>query len=99
VPHALTKEEAKKRTEALLLYWANKYGVQTTWNGDSVSLSGKVMGMTLAGTLAVSDDRVGGEATDPGLLFRDKARKYLTRKFTACLDASADPATIARGDD
>jgi hypothetical protein len=97
IAHTLTKDEAKRRTEALLGYWARKYGVQTTWNGDLVSLAGKVMGVSLGGTLHVDETKVGGEATDPGLLFRDKARKYLTRKFAAYLAADADLASLERG--
>jgi hypothetical protein len=86
VPHALAKDEARKRIEALLRYWTEKYAIQTSWNGDTASLSGKFIGMTLHAQLVVEDTKVGGEASDPGLLFREKARKYLTRKFSDYLD-------------
>ena len=99
VSHVLAKDEARKRTEALLQYWGQKYGVQSRWNGDSASLEGKVMGITLKGTLSVSERNVGGEATDPGFLFREKAKQYLTRKFSSYLDASADVASLEKGED
>jgi hypothetical protein len=98
VPHALGKDEARKRTEALLKYWSSKYGVQTNWNGDSATMSGKVMGLTLTATLSVAEAKIGGEATDPGFLFRAQAREYLTRKFSAYLDPRADLVSLERGE-
>lgn len=98
VAHTLSKDEARKRTESLLRYWSVKYGVQAAWSGDSATLSGKLMGMSLQGSLTVEAGKVGGEATDPGLLFRDKAKKYLTRKFGMYLDGSQELAAIERED-
>ena len=86
VPHALAKDEAKKRIEALLRYWTEKYGVETRWNGDAATVSGKFMGMSLRANVVVDEKKVGGEASDPGMLFRSKAQQYLTRKFTDYLD-------------
>jgi len=86
VPHPLPKEEARKRVAGLVDYWAGKYGVKVDWSGDKAKLSGKVMGIQLDANLEVTDKRVSGEATDPGLLFRDKAKKYLTQKLTEALD-------------
>jgi len=98
LPHTLSKDEAKKRTEALLRYWQTKHGLSTHWNGDGATMSGRIMGVTLQASITVSDTAVGGEATDPGMLFRDKARKYLTQKFSAFLDPNADLARLERGD-
>src|SRR5439155_24628167 len=81
VPHTLSKDEAKKRVEALVGYWSKKYGVKAAWTGDSATLSGKAMGVSLDANLTVTDARVGGEASDPGILLRGQAKKYLTRKF------------------
>ena len=85
VPHTLSLAEAKKRIERLIQYWA-KHGIQSTWKGDEAKLHGKVMGIHLDATLRVTDKTVGGEATDPGLLLRGQARKYLTHKFETWLD-------------
>jgi hypothetical protein len=98
VPHALTREEAKKRVEALLGYWGKKYGVKASWTGDSATMSGKAMGVTLDATLTVFDTRVGGEATDPGLLLRGQAQKYLTRKFGDYLDPKKSVEQLSRGE-
>jgi hypothetical protein len=99
VPHSLDPAEAKRRTEALLKYWGQKYGVQSQWSGDSATLNGKVMGIQLKATLAITASTVGGEASDPGLLFRDAARKYLTQKFNAYLSPSADLVALGAKDD
>ncbi len=86
VTHTLSKDEAKKRVEALLRYWQKKYGMQASWAGDSAKLTGKVMGITFDAALTVAEKRVGGEGTDPGMLLRGQAQKYLTRKFGEYLD-------------
>lgn len=86
VGHSLTRDEARQRVSQLLGYWSEKYGIQSTWSGDRASIRGKAMGITINADLEVSDRNVGGEATDPGFLFRDKAKKYLTQKFGAYLD-------------
>ena len=86
IPHSLSKDQARARVEKLLTYWSTKYGVATEWKGDAARLSGKVMGLSLAADLQVRDGKVDGEATDPGFLFRDKAKKYLTEKFAHYLN-------------
>lgn len=88
VPHQLSKDEALTRAKKLLEHWGSKHGIQTTWNGDTAHLNGKVMGITLQGHMTITDKRVEGEATDPGMLLRGKARKYLEEKFAYALDPS-----------
>jgi len=86
VPHRLSKDEAKKRVSQLLEYWNSKYGVKSHWDGDRASVNGKAMGITIQADLEVGEGKVGGDASDPGFLFREKAKKYLTQKFNAYLD-------------
>jgi Putative polyhydroxyalkanoic acid system protein (PHA_gran_rgn) len=85
VPHALPRAEARARMEKLTTAWS-RHGVQSAWKGDEAQLDGKVMGMHLVATLRVTDTQVGGEATDPGMLLRGQAKKYLTEKFAHYLD-------------
>ena len=85
VPHTLSLAEAKKRMEKLTQHWA-KHGIQSTWSGDEATLHGRVMGIHLDATLRVTEKTVGGEATDPGMLLRGQAKKYLTHKFETWLD-------------
>jgi hypothetical protein len=91
VPHTLPKDEAKKRITQLADYWSSKYGITCNWNGDTAKIAGKAMGIAISADLQVTDRTVGGEATDPGFLFRDKAKKYLTEKFTRYLDPNRAP--------
>ena len=97
-PHGLPKDEARKRIEQLVKYWIGKYGVAAQWSGDSAHISGKVMGIKLDAKLAVSDRNVGGEATDPGMLLRGKARSYLEHKFVSYLDSKKSLEDLQRGE-
>ena len=90
VSHKLEKDEALRRAKKLLEYWGNKYGIKTAWDGDTAKLDGKVMGITLAGHMTITESGVNGEASDPGMLFRSKARKYLEEKFAEALDPNTN---------
>ena len=96
VPHSLSLAEAKRRMEGLTQYWA-RHGIQSTWKGEEAQLSGKVMGLSLDATMRVTDKTVGGEATDPGLLLRGQAKKYLTHKFETWLDPTKSLEELERG--
>jgi Putative polyhydroxyalkanoic acid system protein (PHA_gran_rgn) len=95
VPHTLSLPEAKRRMEKLTQYWA-KHGIQTSWSGEEAQLTGKVMGMHLDATMRVSAKSVGGEATDPGMLLRSQAKKYLTHKFETWLDPTNSVEELER---
>lgn len=88
VPHSLSKDEARRRIEQLAHDWAAKYGVQFQWKEDTVRLWGKVMGMPVEADLRVGEGAVHTDATDPGFLFRDKAKKYVSEKLTYYLSAT-----------
>ena len=98
-PHALPADEAKKRVEALLGYWSRKYGLKASWAGEKATMTGKAMGFSFDGWLQVEGQRVGGEASDPGMLLRGQASKYLTRKLGEYLDAKRPLADIQRAED
>lgn len=99
VPSTLTIEDARKRVEALLSYWNRKYGITSAWEGTKASMKGKAVGVTIDGNLEVKADKISGEASDPGLLLRGQAQKYLTRKFAEYLDASKSLEAILRGEE
>lgn len=89
VPHKLPKDEVKRRLEMLGEHWGSKHGVKTDWSSDhAATIQGKAMGLSINATLHIADASVNGEATDPGFLFRDKAKKYLMEKFNFYLDPS-----------
>lgn len=85
VSHTLSRAEARARMEKLTAAWS-RHGVQSSWKGDEAQLDGKVLGMHLVATLRVTDTQVGGEASDPGMLLRGRAKTYLTEKFAHYLD-------------
>lgn len=99
VPNTLPIDDAKKRVEALLSYWKRKYNVASEWSGLSATIKGKAVGVTLDGKLSVEASRIAGEATDPGMLLRGQAQKYLTRKFAEYLDASKSLEQVIKGED
>jgi hypothetical protein len=99
VPNTLPLEEAKKRVEALLSYWNRKYGVASAWTGESATMKGKAVGVTIDGKLTVEQSRIAGEATDPGMLLRGQAQKYLTRKFAEYLDATKSLEQLIKNED
>ncbi len=94
VPHSLGREEAKKRVEALIGYWSRKYGVNAQWAGDNASFAGKAMGFTIDATLQILDGKVAAESTDPGLLLRGQATKYLQKTFARFLDPAKTLADL-----
>lgn len=99
VPSTLPIDDAKKRVEALLAYWNRKYGITSAWNGVRATMKGKAVGVTIDGSLEVLGNKISGEASDPGMLLRGQAQKYLTRKFSEYLDASKSLDDIRRGED
>ena len=96
IPHALAVDEAKKRVEALLSYWSRKYGVKATWAGDKVTFAGKAMGITIDGNLSLLPTKIAGQASDPGMLLRGQAKKYLERKFAEYLDPKKSLADVSQ---
>lgn len=99
VPNSLPVEEAKKRVEALLAYWKRKYGVTSAWTGVSATMKGKAVGVTIDGKLEVETKRIAGEASDPGMLLRGQAKKYLERKFAEYLNPSRSLDQLIKNED
>ncbi len=94
VSHTLPKDEAKQRVQKLVDYWHAKYGVQCTWEGERAHVNGKVMGINLDANFEVRDDCVTGEGTDPGMLLRGQAKKYIQGKFDTFLDPKKSAADL-----
>jgi Putative polyhydroxyalkanoic acid system protein (PHA_gran_rgn) len=96
VPHGLSKDEALTRAKKLLEYWGTKYGITSSWSGETARMNGKVMGISLEAVMTITDKKVSGEATDPGMLLRGKARRYLEEKFQWALDPSRSADDLTR---
>ena len=81
VGHHFARADAKVRIQQLLEYWTSSFGVKYRWDGDQVRLRGHVFGVDFRARLDITDTAVGGEATDPGTLFRTAASDYVKRKL------------------
>lgn len=99
VPNSLPVDDAKKRLEALLGYWNRKYGVTSSWSGLTATMKGKAVGVTIDGKLTIEPSKIDGEASDPGMLLRGQAKKYLVRKFAEYLDASRSIDQLVKSED
>lgn len=99
VPNTLPVDDARKRVEALLDYWNRKYAMKCAWNGTKATMNGKAMGVSIDARLEVLGACISCEATDPGMLLRGQAQKYLTRKFSEYLDPAKSLEQLLKGED
>jgi hypothetical protein len=90
IGHHFARTDAKVRVQQLLSYWTQAFGVKNHWEGDHARLRGKVLGVAFQARLDVTDTSVGGEATDPGALFRAAASDYVKRKLRKYLSPHYD---------
>jgi hypothetical protein len=89
-PHRLDAPDARARMHALADYLGNKYGLTVQWtNDDEANISGSYLVVSISGTLRVGPTQVAFSGTDPGMLWRGKAKTYLLGK----LEKYLNPAT------
>lgn len=86
--HSLSKEEAKKRAEALATELQQKLGLQWRWDGDHIRFeapSGAAKGTT--GTVEVTDSAVRVQVDLPFLLrvLKGKVESKVNEKLDALL--------------
>ncbi|MBS1148598.1 MAG: hypothetical protein H6Q89_296 [Myxococcaceae bacterium] len=81
VGHKFSTAEAHVRVQMLLDYWKSRFGVSQRWNGERVWVSGSIVGVDFDAILEVSDGQVQCESTDPGGMWRNFARDYVSRKL------------------
>ncbi|HEU4406027.1 MAG TPA: polyhydroxyalkanoic acid system family protein [Polyangiaceae bacterium] len=93
---ALSRDDAKARLEALGEYFQNKHGLSVAWQGDAASVRGKYLVVTIDGTMRFEGDKVVFEGQDPGMLWRGKAKDYLSDKLAKYLDPSRALADLPR---
>ena len=93
----MTQEDARARLGALGDYFQNKHGMQVTWTGDRATVKGRYLVVSVEGTLSFAGNKVVFEGKDPGMLWRGKAKEYLSRKIGRYLDPGAPLASLPRG--
>ncbi|MBL9039502.1 MAG: polyhydroxyalkanoic acid system family protein [Archangium sp.] len=94
VPHTLAQDEARERVTQLLAYWAQRFGLQSEWNGARVTITGAVLGIAVNAWFEVGEAKVWGMSNSPGRLFaravhsyaRGLLRKYLHPTYAAPSD-------------
>lgn len=95
-PHRIPQAEAKARLEALGEYLKNKHGIGVTWSGDQANIKGRYMVVSIEGTVAMREGLVTFDGKDPGLLWRGKAKDYLTHKLGKYLDPKTPVEALPR---
>ena len=86
---AMSQSEAKARLVAMGEYFTNKHGIQVIWSGDTATVKGKYLVVSIDGGLRFEDGKAIFEGKDPGILWRGKARDYIAGKIQKYLN----PAT------
>ena len=88
--HNFSPEDTRARIKALGEYLNHKHGISVTWpSDDQAKVAGKYMIVSIEGTVTLEPKVVRFEGKDPGMLWRGKAKDYLTNKLKKYLD----PAT------
>jgi hypothetical protein len=93
----LTPDDAQARLKALGEYLTNKHGIQVTWSGDSATVRGRYMVVSIEGSLAFQGDKAVFDGKDPGFLWRGKAKDYLHNKLSQYLDPTITVDQLPRG--
>jgi hypothetical protein len=97
IPHRLDLTDARARLHALGDYLSNKYGLSVSWNGeDDANVSGSYLVVSISGNLRLTPQAVSFTGKDPGMLWRTKARDYLTGKLQKYLDPATSVDVLAR---
>lgn len=93
--HSFTPEEAQQRLKLLVDGWQKKYGISANWNGLSVAVNGKAMGVTIDATVKIEASKIIADGKDPGILLRGAATGYLKKKFGEYFDPKVTVADLA----
>jgi hypothetical protein len=90
VPHNTTRDMARKRVEQKVGQLLSQFGdkaddVRHEWSGDSMAFSGKARGMSVHGTLEVTDAAVILDGKLPLLArpFEGRIREAIERELAA----------------
>jgi hypothetical protein len=97
VPHKLDLPDARARLRAMGEYLGNKYGLSITWTSeDEASVTGSYLVVTVSGGLRLTPSSVTFSGKDPGMLWRGKAKDYLSRKIEKYMNPSTPVDSLPR---
>ncbi|HLT30225.1 MAG TPA: polyhydroxyalkanoic acid system family protein [Myxococcaceae bacterium] len=80
-PHTYSAQEARVRLSYLLDYWTERFGVTQQWSGNTVLVTGKVLGIRVEAWVQVQGHRIWALAVDPGPLMRGAGERYIRKKI------------------
>lgn len=80
-PHTYSVQEARIRLGYLLDYWTERFGVTQKWSGNTVLVTGKVLGIRVEAWVQVQGHRIWALAVDPGPLMRRAGERYIRNKI------------------
>lgn len=90
VPHNTTRENARRKVDQKLAQLLRQFGdkadeVDHDWSGDTLTFSGKARGMSVRGTLDITDAEVIVDGKLPFLAkpFEGRIREALERELAA----------------
>lgn len=95
-PTRLPVPEAKARLQVLGEYLQSKHGIAVNWEGDAANINGRYLVVTIDGTVSVKQGMVSFDGKDPGMLWRSKAKEYLTHKLSKYLDPAISLEMLPR---
>lgn len=95
--HSFSKDEAVARLQALTSYWSNRYGVKSSWNGDSAHVAGKVSGVKFEGEFTVQASRVVGDVRAGFLAEKLGGKRYVEEKIAQYLDPKTSLESLKTG--
>lgn len=82
----LPDDDALARLRALTDYWVKKHGVKMQWDGGTVTLSGRVMGVKFDGTVRVGGGKLVADVKAGFLAEKLGAKSYVEGKLADYLD-------------
>jgi hypothetical protein len=96
--HSFAHEEARERMRALSDYFCNKYGMSCEWtNPDSAKLLGKYLALSIEVHVTLENGLVRVKGTDPGMLLRGTAKRYVAGKLEQYLNKDKKVKNLPRG--
>lgn len=93
-PYGCDDEEALARMRALADYWWKKYQVKSEWDGGTVRLVGKKLGVKYDATVKVGGGKVVAEVEAGFLAEKLGARRYVEGKVEDYLDPAHSLAEL-----
>jgi Putative polyhydroxyalkanoic acid system protein (PHA_gran_rgn) len=88
-PTSLPPAEARRRVDRLADNLTRKYGFAKTWSGDRLFMTGKISIVKLQALAVFPPGMVRLDVSDPGLLWRGRAKALIDEQMRTYLAPNA----------